>query len=271
MRTWRSWQSRAWVSSLRRAGLPRQHAAATIRAFALASSQPFVAMPPELQPWIAAAIALLDVRRQDRLLAIEPGLAQVRALAASVGNGGHLTLVLRDRAEAERTAELGLPQVTVLAHPTSGGERFGTFDALLLTPTCGPLLAPGAYADLAKRNLRPGGRFVVDVPGPDMVPDLCAAAHELRWPDARCAVLRGLADDQLAEVLRNAGLREVTGVLGAHLLSLGTPGDLTFAFAEAMGLTEPERLELTHALVRRRSGTGPCDVLVHRTRLLGRR
>lgn len=228
-------------------------------------------MPPELQPWIAAAIALLDVRRQDRLLAIEPGLAQVRALAASVGSGGQLTLVLRDRGAAEHAAGLGLPQVTVLAHTTGGSERFGTFDALLMTPACGPLLALGAYADLAKQNLRPGGRFVVDVPGPDMVPDLCAAANELRWPDARFEALRGIADDQLAEALRNAGLREVTGVLGAHLLSLGTPGDLVFAFAEALDLAEPERLELTHALVRRRSGTGPCDVLVHRTRLLGRR
>lgn len=228
-------------------------------------------MPPELQPWIAAAMALLDVRRQDRLLAIELGLAQVRALAASVGKSGQLTLVLHDRADAERIAELALPQVTVLAHTTGGGERFGTFDALVLTPTTGPLLAPGAYADLAKSNLRPGGRFVVDVPGPDMVPDLGAAAQELQWPEARWAPLRGLADDQLAEVLRNAGLREVTGVLGAHLLSLGTPGDLVFAFAEALDLNESERLDLTHALVRRRSGTGPCEVLVHRTRLLGRR
>lgn len=228
-------------------------------------------MPTELQPWFAAALALLDLRRQDRLLAIDVAAEHARPLATLVGSRGELVLVLRDRQQAEGIAALALPQVTVLAHALTGDERFGTFDAMLLAPDTGPLLPLGCYPDLARSNLRPGGRFVVDLPGPDMVPDLRAAALDLRWPEARLEALRGIADDALAESLRNAGLREVSGVLGAHLVQVTTPGDLVGAFGDALDLGEDERLQLTHALVRRRGTTGPIDALVHRTRLLGRR
>lgn len=228
-------------------------------------------MSPELQPWLRAAIGLLDVRRQDRLLAVDVGVDHARSLATLVGGHGSLTVVLGDRVAAEHVASFELPQVTVLAHPLAGGEQFGTFDALLLAPPTGPLLPPGAYGDLARANLRPGGRFVVDLPGADLVPDLTAVVQELGWPANRVLPLQGIADDQLAEVLRNAGLRSVSGVLGAHLLHLASPGDLVDGYADVLRLDEAERLQLTHALVRRRKGTGPLDVLVHRTRLMGQR
>lgn len=228
-------------------------------------------MPPELQPWFAAALALLDVRRQDRLLAIDVDAEHARTLATLVGSRGDLVLVLPDRQQAERIAALALPQVTVLAHHLTGDERFGTFDALLLAPTYGPLLPTGCYADLVRSNLRPGGRFVVDLPGADMIPDLRAAALDLRWPEARLAALSGVADDVLADVLRGAGLREVSGVVGAHLVNVTTPGDLVGACCDALDLGDDDRLQLTHALVRRRGTTGPIDALLHRTRLLGRR
>jgi hypothetical protein len=229
-------------------------------------------MPPgEQQPWFHAAIGLLDVRRQDRLLAIGVDSAQARDLATLVGNRGALTLVMPDRHAAEAVAALALEQVTVLALRVVPCERFGTFDAMLVATATGPLLPPGAYADLARANLRPGGRFVVDVPGLDMVPDLRGAWAEVGFAAERLAPLLGMADDQLAEVLRGAGLRNVQGVLGAHLLHNASPADLVDTFASALDLTDAERLQLTHALVRRRGGTGPLDALVHRTRICGLR
>lgn len=225
----------------------------------------------DLQPWFHAAVGLLDVRRQDRLLAFDLDPVQARDLAALVGARGGLVVILRDRDLAEQLAALDLPQVRVIAHRLAGDERFGTFDAALLAQATGPLLPMGAYADLARANLRPGGRLVVDVPGPEMVPDLGAAWTDLGWPRERWQPLQGLADDAFAASLRGAGLRNVHAVLGSHLLHLPTPGDLVEAFAAPLGLDERERLELTHALVRRRGSTGPLDVLVHRTRLQGLR
>jgi hypothetical protein len=221
----------------------------------------------EQQPWFHAAIGLLDVRRQDRLLAIDTDIAQARDLAALVGNRGELVLVLRDRKTAERLADLGLPQLQVFAHELTGDEQFGTFDAALIAPATGPLLPLGAYADLARRNLRPGGRLVVDVPGHDMVPDVASAWTDLGWDRGRLAPLEGVGDDRFAEVLRGAGLRNVHAVLGAHLMHVQGPAELVDTFGQALALDDDERVQLTHAIVRRRGGTGPLDALVHRTRL----
>jgi hypothetical protein len=140
-----------------------------------------------------------------------------------------------------------------------------------VAPPHGPLLPPGGYVDVLRANLRPGGRFVVDVPGPDMVPELRAAWQDAGWPRDRFAKLQGIPDDALVEALRNGGLREVHGVLGSHLLPALPAADLVDAFAAAIGLTEAERLPLTHGLMRRCGTTGPAELLVHRTRLHGLR
>ena len=228
-------------------------------------------MSAEQEPWFLAATGLLDVRRQDRLLAIGISLEQARALAALVGKAGTLVALPGTREAAEQLAALDLPQVAVLSHALQGDERFGTFDAVLVAPRTGPLLPPGHYANLLRSNLRPGARFVLDLPGAEMVPDLAASWIALGWPEAGLQPLRGLADDTLAEVLRNAGLRSVHGVLGAHLLTATSAADLVDAFATALALTPARAMELAHALVRRRASDGPLDVLVHRTRLQGLR
>jgi hypothetical protein len=223
--------------------------------------------PCDEKPWFHAAVQLLDVRRQDRLLALYCDPRQTRDLATLVGGRGELIVLMPDREMAQSVAEQGWPQVSVLAHEVKGNESFGSFDAMLVAPTTGPLLPSGAFAELSLRNLRPGGRLVVDVPGPDMVPDLCLAWQQLDWPRSRYEPLLGIGDDTLAGILRSAGLRGVHGVLGAHLLHPATPADLVDAFAPSFALTDVERVELTHALVRCRGGHGPFDVLVHRTRL----
>jgi SAM-dependent methyltransferase len=225
----------------------------------------------DAEPWLPAAMSLLDVRRHDRLLAVGVPIAPARHLAARIGRDGELVLVLRDRRQAEQLAALDLEHVQVVVNDAAAGERFGTFDAMLMAPATGPLPPLGALADLARANLRPGGRFVFDLPGAPMLPELLAAARDLGWPEARLGALHGCADDVLADGLRNAGLRAVHGVLGAHLLEAGSPGDLVDAYAEALDLGDDERLQLTHAVLRRASGTGPLSVLLHRTRVAGQR
>ena len=113
------------------------------------------------QPWFHSAVEHLDPRRKDRLLAVDCTLLEAAALRTLVGSDGAVTFVLRDQATAEKIAERDWVHARVLAHRLDGGETFGTFDALLIAPTVGPLLDVNTYAALVRRNLRPGGRFVV--------------------------------------------------------------------------------------------------------------
>ena len=49
------------------------------------------------QPWFDSALERLDVRRGNRLLAIDPSISEVVALRSVIGNSGQLTLVVQDR------------------------------------------------------------------------------------------------------------------------------------------------------------------------------
>ncbi|MFT4843750.1 MAG: hypothetical protein ACI8UD_004105 [Planctomycetota bacterium] len=223
------------------------------------------------RPWFDSALERLEVRRGNRLLAIDPSVQEVAALRSVVGSSGELTLVMQDRQLAEQLAENQWPLVTVLAHETTGGEIFGTHDSMLIAPRTGPLLPVEAYAKLASKNLRPGGRFVVDLPADDMVPDIRAAWHELSWDEERLQPLQGVSDVDLTEAMRAEGLRSVESALGSHLLHAPAPAELAAGFAEVLGLNDDEITELGHAIVRLRQGDGPIDALVHRTQVSGQR
>lgn len=223
------------------------------------------------QPWFDSALERLEVRRGNRLLAINPTIAEVTALRSLVGNAGELTLVVLDRHIAEQLAEHQWERVTVLAHATTGGETFGTHDSLLIVPRTGPLLPVEAYATLARNNLRPGGRFLIDLPAENMLPDLRAAWETLGWDEERLQPLSGNSDVELTEATREAGLRSVTAALGSHLLHAGSAAELCAAFAEPLHLGDDEITELGHAIVRRRQEDGPIEALVHRTQVAGQR
>jgi hypothetical protein len=138
---------------------------------------------------------------------------------------------------------------------------------MLAAPAWGPLLGGSTYGELARTNLRPGGRCVVDVPAIDMVPDLTAAGAEIGWPARRFEALFGIGTEALADALTATGLRGVKALLGSHLLHVFSPHEIVDLFGEALHLSPEERLELDHAMVRRSGGTGPIDALVHRSRV----
>lgn len=219
------------------------------------------------RPWFHAALRLLDLRANDRVLAIGCSADELRAIANSVGRRGTVTAAGADAQRAKALAMDAPQHVEVFAHSVSGSERYGTFDALFVTAPWGPLLDNARYAELAKHNLRPGGRCVLDLPGLEMVPELGLALTSVSCPRERLAPLRGVGDDVLADALRDAGLRSVRGVLGSHLIRPPSPADLVERFAAPLGLSAPECTDLARTLVQRAATTGPFDVLVHRTRV----
>lgn len=223
------------------------------------------------QPWFDSALERLEVRKGNRLLAMDPTLEQTSALRGALGSAGELTVVMLDRQIAEQLAERQWPGVRVLAHATTGRDSFGTYDSLLMVPGTGPILPPDEIALLACTNLRPGGRFVIDVPAEDMVPDLRSAWLELGWDEERLAPLRGVSDVELTEAVRDAGLRSVRSSLGSHLLHLPSPTELAACYADVLDLSDEAITELGHEILRKRQDPGPLDALVHRSQVHGQR
>ena len=222
-------------------------------------------------PWFDSALTRLEPRRGERALAFEPRRADLHALCVAFGDAGALTVVYRDRLAAEQSARNPPPHLRVLAHETTGSERFGTFDAVFAAPKSGPLLPPEPFARLIRDNLRPGGRFVVDLPSTDMQPDIESGWADLGWDEERLAPIRGPADGELVEALRGAGLRSVESSLGSHLLTASSAAEFVAGFADDLELDEDEVIELAHAIVRNRQETGTVELLVHRSQASGRR
>ena len=222
-------------------------------------------------PWFDSALTRLNPRRGERALAFEPQLADIQALCVAFGEAGELAVVSTDRCIAEQQTGDPPPQLRVIAHETIGGERFGTFDAVIAAPKSGPLLPPEVYARLIRDNLRPGGRFVIDLPSTDMQPDLRSCWVDLGWDEERLAPIEGPDEPELLEALRGAGLRSVESTVGSHLLVASSAAEFVAAFADDLGLGEDEIIELAHAIVRKRQETGPIELLLHRSQASGRR
>lgn len=223
-------------------------------------------------PWFGAALGLVEPRRQDRVLCLCPASAHhVRALAAQVGPKGSVMVLEPDRILAEHIAELALEQVEVLALAPTDDERFGTFDVLLCSPLGMPPWPLDLWGEVARANLRPGGRLVIDLPGVEMSLDIATCIGEIGLDSAVLRPFRGPTEEDLAGSLRRVGMRRVQAALGVHLVQLVSPHDLAELLGPPLGLDEASRTELGRALSRRLKTTGSVEALIHRTRVSGMR
>jgi len=230
-------------------------------------------MRDALAPWLPRALQVLDLRRKDRLLLVLPGEVQVaRAVAQLVGPQGEITVLEPRRRQAEAIAE-ALPGAEVLALRPSADDRIGSFDAVLAVPFAAPPLPVEQWSGMVAANLRPGGRFVLDLPAPDPLPDVRSAAQEgqLRFADRLVEGLCGPSAEALVSALHERGLRRIETLLGTHLVAAGSPFDLVDLVATAVRLDEDERSQLGEALARRLHSTAAVETLAHRSAVAGMR
>ncbi|MBL8725933.1 MAG: hypothetical protein JNK49_17950 [Planctomycetes bacterium] len=228
-------------------------------------------MAPFAESWFFAAAGQLELRREDRVLALLVRAGEVRHLAAQVGAAGRVLAVQPDRGQAEAIAALGLPQVEALALPLRGEEHFGAFDALVCAPAGMPGWGLGGCADLARSNLRPGGRFVFDLPGAVMLAPVVAAFAELGWDPSPLQRWSGPGASQLVDALRGAGLRRAQEVFANQWLRLESPFDLADWVGGELGLAAPSCTQLGQVLVHRLANVAAAEVLVQRVRVVGQR
>jgi hypothetical protein len=222
------------------------------------------------QPWLQDALELLDLRRNDRVLVFSaPTMAHVAAVRRVVGTGGRTVVVEPDRNIAKQIAEQAEVDIEVLSHPPDGNENFGEFDAMLACPLFDPGLAPSSWGRLFSNNLRPGGRFVLDLPGEETNDHLAACWLESGGRPNALDGLRGPSKSDLAEALTSAGLRNVSASAGSHLVHLESPFALTTLVQETADLNEQMAEDLGRRLVERLKSTDEVDLVFHRTRVRG--
>lgn len=229
-------------------------------------------MPTALVPWLPRALQQLDLRRRDRLLLLLPGdLDLARAVAQALGPQGSLT-ILEPRQRPAAAMAAALPSAHVLAIEP-GDQRLGSFDTVLAAPFTAPPLPVELWASVVAVNLRPGGRFAIDLPAEAPFPALLQAARDANLPCAArlLANLAGPDTEALAQALRARGLRRVEPQLGTHLLTAESPFDLVDQIAAATQLDDDERDQLATALARRVRTTANVELLAHRSAVAGMR
>lgn len=223
-------------------------------------------------PWFHSTVSLLDLRQKDRVLVVGAGsVTHVEAVVNLIGSRGSVTVIEPMRSLAEAIARVDHPGMEVLALAPAGSERFGAFDALLSCPLGLPDWPVSNYAGILRSNLRPGGRFVLDLPAPATSPDLVAAYADCGGDAGDLSPLCGPDAAELAELLQREGLRSVHAALGSHLLELHSPHDLVAMFAPVLPAAHDRLTELGLALAHQLHGTANVQTLVHRTRVHGQR
>lgn len=223
-------------------------------------------------PWLAEVVQLLQLRRGSRVALLGGWCrALVRAVAEPLGDGGELLVIEPDPELARSLAAIEHGAVQVLQYAPSGSERFGQFDALLVSALRVDAIPLAGLGACARDNLRPGGRFVVDVPSETSCETLFGSWREAGLDERGLSAWRGPSDGALARAMRGAGLRQVQSTVGTHLLRTDGPRALA-EFAVAALRADPRVVDALHlALARRLATHGPADIVFRRTRVHGMR
>lgn len=228
---------------------------------------------PSTEPWFAEACAAARLREGSRALVLTaPTPMQVRAVLASIGDDGTLTILEPDGDRAAALDGIQHPNLAVLAYNPDGKEVFGVHDALLACPRFAPRWPLNRYGELALGNLRPGATFVLDLPAPESCPVVRDAAAELGLPPEAIAGLDGPGTGGLVRLLRADGLRNIEAASATHLVRFENPHALArFAAAGQARADEAVVASLQLAFARRFGTNDEIEVPIHRERVVAMR
>lgn len=223
------------------------------------------------QPWLEDSLEQLNLRKRDRCLVLScPTSAHVGAVSRLVGRTATIVVVEPDLSLAELASQGKHEDLKVLNCTPVGGERFGTFDALLACPLTTMGWSLTLWADLILHNLRPGGRFVLDLPAETMCDPLRRAWERIGGAEEALEPISGPPEEEVANVLRRVGLRSVEPSMGTHLVTLESPYTLS-GFLHGLWTDDGLHADLEIALVETLQTTREIDVVFQRTRVHGLR
>ena len=221
------------------------------------------------QPWLADAMERLDLRDQDRCLVLGcPTPAHVGAVSQAVGHNALIVVVEPDEELAEHTATGQHETLEVMNFEPDPDESLGSFDAILACPLTTMGWSAAHWSQLIVRNLRPGGRFVLDLPAESFCEPMRRAWSDVGGDLDELADVHGPSESTLADALRDRGLRNVEAAIGTHLVRLETP----FVLANLLESIEADPAcldDFGRRLVELLQTNGEAELVLHRTQLHG--
>ena len=227
---------------------------------------------PLPQPWLEDALQQLDLRRRDRCLMLGcPTAAHLSAVSELVGRSANIVVVEPDGRLAEIATKGKHEHLEVLPYTPQNDDKFGVFDALLACPLTTMAWPLPLWSSLIPLNLRPGGRFVLDLPAEQPCDPLRRAWHDVGGEPGDLELLCGPAEAEVADELRQRGLRSVEACVGTHLLRLESSAVLGRLVRELVAGDKSLFESLERRLIEILQTTGEVDVVFHRTRVHGLR
>lgn len=226
--------------------------------------------PLALAPWFGSVLEAAAITKGRRVLVLGPSVEQCTAVLAAVGPSGAVTVVQPDPVVA--AAIDGLPETTlgVLTQEMRGNERLGMHDAAIHCAGSQGCPNLAVWSGLAARNLRPGGRMVLDLPARPHVEVLADALRSAAVPDADIARLDGPTRAELEKNITRLGLRSAEIHELAHLITFESPRDAA-VLAVAMCGADPARAEFTETVARiltsRYATVAAFEIPFHRLRM----
>jgi hypothetical protein len=224
------------------------------------------------EPWFEDVLTRANLSRGARVLqlsALSP--AQSRAILARLGSSGTLTIIEPDRYRASVVDALEHPGLSVLSYAPDGNETFGVHDALIACPPVSRGWPLNRWGELAVRNLRPGGRFVIDLPGERHCATVAEAWIEIGAPPEALLPWNGPNELSLAKLLRADGLREVEPTVSTHLVHFDSSLELARYAGGLLEAGEEVIAQLHPVLTQRLGTTTAAELLFRRTRVSGMR
>lgn len=222
------------------------------------------------EPWWETVLEQLHLRPAERVLMLQAAPpAGVAGVLHAIGGPGRLVVVEPRRNVALQLAEVGRIEVLPLA--PAGSELLGSFDAFVSAPLTMPRWPLQTTFSLAIRNLRPGGRIMIDLPGHPMSEDLVSAYEVTGGHPEDLAPWFGPQRDELQTILQNVAMRS-PGVSEHHyMVRFESPLLLARMACELAPAAEPLQEDLTLRLIERMKTTGGADYVLRRISVTGMR
>lgn len=226
-----------------------------------------------LPPWLPRTLNALELRKSERvLLCLSGSSATASAVRSLLSRGGRLT-VLETRWSTSHEVGGNFEHTECIVGDVEPGSHVGRFDIVIVNPLAPPPRDTWIWSDFVARNLRPGGRYCIDLPAPDPAPDALAAAHDSNLACAAAIEKRfqGPPVEELVAALRRSGLRTAEALLGTHLVQFESPFDVSHLLGAELRLDADEATDLGEAIARRCKTSAALEIRMQRSTVVGMR